>query len=261
MNRHFLALAKRLHRFPLLRRLAKRVAAGRTVQQPFHGGVICADAVEHAWAWIGNRRLEDFDRFLQDRLVDLTIKRPNFLDIGCNLGVMTLSVLLRNRGVTTVSVDPNQRAIELLNRSIHLNSLGRRAQTLCLAVSNSSGSLFYEAGGSFVGHVVEQGKSVPAVPLLELIAQQVRGPSVIKIDVEGYETALVDSLAHLPNLRGSALVIELHPRGFNGLGDPTAVVNALRSQVNLSLRVDGGSELAALDPTGFHQLEVLWPDE
>lgn len=112
MNPALLNLAKRLHRFKTLRTLAKRAASGWTVSQPFHGGTICLDAVEHSWAWVGGRSLETFDRFLQDHLLELSTTRPHLIDIGCNLDVMSLAVLLRNPHATAVAFDLNRRAID-----------------------------------------------------------------------------------------------------------------------------------------------------
>lgn len=191
----------------------------------------------------------------------LASTRSCLLDIGSNVGVMTLSVLLRCRDVSAVTIDPNHRAIELLSRSLRKNRLEARARTFCLAASDDSRTIAYDADGSFVGHVASDGKTVPAIPLLELIEQHVVAPTVIKIDVEGYEAVLVESLRRLPRLPGSVLVIELHPLGFNGMGDPVKVVSALRSRTDLTVQLLGGGDIQAFDPTTFHQLEVCWPDE
>jgi hypothetical protein len=78
--------ARALHRIAFLRRWAKRIAAGWTITQPFHGGVICLDAVEHSWAWTGTRRLENFEREVQDRLLERLRGRELLSDIGSNIG-------------------------------------------------------------------------------------------------------------------------------------------------------------------------------
>jgi hypothetical protein len=43
-------LVPRLHSVRLLRALGKKLLRHRVVEQPFHSGVICMDAVEHPWA-------------------------------------------------------------------------------------------------------------------------------------------------------------------------------------------------------------------
>lgn len=258
MNSVLLSAARRLHRVPFFRACARRFAVGRTVTQSFHGGVICLDAVEHSWAWTGSRRLEDFERSAQDRLLELVRTRGHLVDIGSSIGVMTLSVLLRDPRAQTVSIDAAPRVIELLNQSLRRNNLTSRARTVAVAVSRREAALSFADGGSFTGHVSAQGLSVPAIPLADLLDRHARQPAVIKLDVEGYEAVLADALRELSPRPGSVLVIELHPHGFNGFGDPHRVVAALQARGDLQLELIGGGDLASLDPTQFHQLEAHW---
>src|SRR5262249_60044373 len=101
------ALARRLHRFASVRAVGKRLFRGRTIRQPFHGGLICLDAVEHSWAWTGAVRLDSWDRPLQDRLLALSRECRSMIDVGGNVGVMTLSVAMRNPTIRIVTVQPN----------------------------------------------------------------------------------------------------------------------------------------------------------
>ena len=258
MTEPFLSIVRRLHSVSMFRRWARRIAVGWTVTQRFHGGVIRLDAVEHSWAWTGSRRLENFERDLQDRLDALMRDRDCLVDIGSNIGVMTLSVLLRNPQARAVAIDANLRAIELLSQSLRRNGLAGRAQTFAVAVSSGASELTFEPGGSFTGHVATAGTTVPAVPLPELLRRHASNRAVVKIDIEGYEALLADSFRQLPPAPGSVLAIELHPRGFNGLGDPERVVMALQSRGDLRLQLIGGPDLGSLDPTQFNQLEAQW---
>jgi hypothetical protein len=97
-------LTKRLHRIKLLRRIAKRLARNLVLTQDFHGGRIAFNAVSHSWAWAGSQTYESFDRPLQDRLLALSQSRPRLLDVGANIGVMTLNILLRNPAARAVAV-------------------------------------------------------------------------------------------------------------------------------------------------------------
>lgn len=260
MNASLLAAARQLHRVPFFRTCARQLARGRTIEQRFHGGVICLDAVEHSWAWTGSRRLDDFERELQDCLLTLVHGRSLLIDIGCSIGVMTLSSLLRDAHVKTVSFDASPRVIELLNRSLHRNDLNRRSRTHALAVSANGTSLTFADGGSFTGHVAPTGLTIPAIPLAEIVGSHVTCPAVIKLDVEGYEALLADSLRQLPKCPGSVLVIELHPSGFNGFGDPLRVIQALQARGDMALQLLGGGNPNALDSSQFNQLEARWLD-
>lgn len=258
MNSLLLRTARLAHRSPLLRACARRVAAGLTISQPFHGGLICLDAVEHSWAWTGNRPLEAFERPVQDRLCELLATRARFVDIGSSIGVMTLSVLLRLPHVTTMSVDAAPRAIELLRRSIQHNRLAARASTENSAVSNGETQLAFADSGSFTGHVSPAGCLVPATPLVQVLQHHAQTPAVVKIDIEGYEAELADTLHRMPPLRGSVMVIEAHPFGLNGFGDPVRVVHALQNRGDARVCALGGAELSSIEPSHFHQIEVHW---
>ena len=137
-------LVARAHRWPALRALGKRLLRRRTVRQPFHGGVICLDAVEQSWAWTGSIRLESWDRHIQDRLLALSRDCRTMIDIGANLGAMSLSVALRNPDIAIICVEPNRRAAELLRQSIALNRLGDRVTVREAVAGQTDGSVGFE---------------------------------------------------------------------------------------------------------------------
>jgi FkbM family methyltransferase len=248
-----------LHRIAPLRKLMKRVARRLVLTQRFHGGRIAFNAVTHAWAWTGNRRYENFDRPLQDRLLELSRDRPQFLDIGANVGAMTLAVLLRNAHVRAVAVEPGNEAAALFRRSIAINRLHERCELLQVAASATADRLHFDDSGSVMGRVVNEGTEITAIPLATLADRVAAGkPLLAKIDVEGFETALVPVLRDRPLCAGSCVVIELHPAGFNGMGDPFACFAALRSRGNLDLRTLGGANLGTVNASDFNQIEVHW---
>lgn len=210
----------KLHQIPALRTIAKKILRGYTLRQPFHGGIICLDAVEHSWAWTGSRRYETFDRELQDKLLSLSQNYEILIDIGSNIGAMSLSVLLRNSNVKAVCIDPNSRAIALLQNSIDLNQLTDRFDVVEAAVSAVDGVLNFDESGSVTGHVSPSGKQVNSVSFARLINENHSHKCLIKIDVEGFEVNLLKHLSSLINLTNLCLVIELHPLGFNTIGNP-----------------------------------------
>ena len=219
----------RLHRIAVLRGLARRVCRGWTLKQPFHGGVICHDAVDHSWTWTGPHRYESFDRALQDKLLVLSQRQDLLLDLGCNVGAMLLSVLLRNPAINAIGVDPNRRAVELLNRSIALNGLSSRASVVEAAVSDHDGSLNFDETGSVAGHVSDAGRTVRCVDFARLVNEQSASRKcLVKIDIEGFETTLLGQLPRLLHRDNIHFVIELHALGFNGAGDPRRCLRLLK---------------------------------
>ncbi|PAW68609.1 MAG: hypothetical protein B9S34_01745 [Opitutia bacterium Tous-C1TDCM] len=257
----FRRVTDRLHRSPRLRRFAKRWAQHLVLTQPFHGGRIAFNAVTHSWAWTGGRSYETFDRHIQDRLLELAATRPRFLDVGANVGVMTLSLLLRNPQVTAVAVEPGAEAADLLRRSIRRNRLGDRVEVAPVAASVAETTLRYDGTGSVMGHVSAGGTAVAARPLRDLVRAAARGgpdPLLIKIDIEGFETELLPALLALALPAGSAAVIELHPQGFNGMGDPAGNLARIRAVSGIRLQRLGGSEIGQPDVRDFTQVEIHW---
>lgn len=258
MRPSLVSTARFFHRAPLLRRLARVLVPWLAIRQRFHGAVIFLNAVDHSWSWTGGRPMDTFDRDLQDHLLSLVASRGRLIDVGCNIGVMSLSVLLRDPKADVVCVDPNVRAIRLLKRSLRLNGLDGRATPLCAAVSGGEAELRYDQHGSFIGHVSTSASPVPTIPLDELLRRYATKPVVLKIDVEGYETRLVDTLARASLPAGSVALMELHPAGYNGMGDPRRVIARL-AEAGLNLRLLDGVPLEQCEPSLFHQLQIDWP--
>jgi FkbM family methyltransferase len=247
-----------LHGSALLRRIAKRLGRGRTIQQPFHGGVICLDAVEHSWAWTGQHTYEKFDRSQQDAMLALSRDHPWLVDIGCNLGAMTLGILLRNPQARSVSVDPNPRAIQLLRQSLEVNRLTDRAHVFQAAIAPAGARVRFDFEGSVTGHVTEAGSSVATKSVAEVLAAVPAGvAALIKVDVEGFETQFLAELAPLARARGAVLVLELHSKGMNGWGDPAKAIALLRAEQAVITTLDG-QPITEVEPSAIFQIVARW---
>jgi FkbM family methyltransferase len=260
------SIARGLHRFAPLRAVGKRLMRRRTVRQPFHGGVICLDAVEHSWAWTGAVRLESWDRPLQDRLLTLSRDCATMIDVGGNVGTMTLSVALRNRAIRIITIEPNARAVQLLRRSVRLNGLADRVDVVEAIAADADGRRGFAEAGSATGHVTVEDRASAtkeAVDFRRLLTGQAgRARTLIKIDVEGFETTLLRCLPDGDALRRLVLVVELHALGFNGFGDPVRCVTMLRENGAAVRGIDGRSvdDLSNwTDSISTVQIEAWWP--
>ncbi len=247
-----------LHGSSLLRRVAKRLGRGKTVQQPFHGGIICLDAVEHSWAWTGQNTYENFDRSQQDALLALSRDHAWLVDIGCNLGAMTLGILLRNPHARSVSVDPNPRAVQLLQKSIEVNQLTDRAQVFQAAIAPAGAQVRFDFEGSVTGHVTAAGSPVATKTVAEVLASVPAGVApLIKVDVEGFETQFLAELAPLARARDAVLFLELHPAGMNGWGDPVKAIGTLREEQAVITTFDGRA-VTQVEPSANFQVVARW---
>lgn len=212
----------------LIRLIGKRIFKGCTIKQSFHNGVICLDAVEHSWAWLGHSRYETFDRELQEKLLSLSKKYEIMIDIGCNIGAMALYVVLKNPNIKAICIDPNSRAINLLNESMRINRLTHRVNTIKAAVSDKEGIINFDKVGSVMGHIDRLASPVKSISFTRLINDySFSARCLVKIDVEGFETVLMRQLSGLHNLNKLCLVVELHPLKFNDFGNPKECLNLL----------------------------------
>jgi FkbM family methyltransferase len=220
-DRHIYWFASKFHPGSIFRRVGKYIFKGCTLKQSFHNGIICLDTVEHSWAWIGKDRYETFDSDLQNKLLLLSFNYDLMIDIGCNVGVMALSLLLRNPKIKVACFDPNQRAISLLKKSVNLNHLTERVTIIEAAVSNRDGVAIFDATGSVVGHISDSGRSVKCVDFVSIINRySTSAKCIVKIDIEGFESTLMGELLSLEHLNNLCMVIELHSFGFNKFGNP-----------------------------------------
>jgi FkbM family methyltransferase len=253
-----------LHRLPVVRAAGRRLLRGRTVRQPFHGGVICLDAIEHSWLWTGSIRAETWDDDIQDRLLERSRECRAMIDVGANIGLMSLAVALRNPGIAIVCVEPNVRAVALLRESVAANRLGDRITVLDAAAGIADGMVGFAEDASTTGHITADGAlctpSVDIVRLIEAAAQS--GRCLVKIDVEGYETVLLTALPRVASLARVELALEVHATGFNGVGDPGACSAMLRASGATIAGLDGRA-IAVIEPwtneIDTMQIEARWP--
>jgi FkbM family methyltransferase len=259
------AVVRNLHRFAAIRAIGKRLLRRRTIRQPFHGGVICLDAVDHSWAWTGAIRLETWDRPIQDRLLALSRDCETMIDVGGSIGTMALSVALRNGGINIVTIEPNARAAALVRQSVRLNRLDRRVTVVEAIAAAADGELPFEETGSATGHVALAGAASaykPAIDFGRLVADAAgRARCLVKIDVEGFETTLLERLPGRAARQNLVVFVELHALGFNGFGDPERCVAMLRDSGAVIRRNDDGAvgELRNWrDPISTVQVEARW---
>jgi FkbM family methyltransferase len=258
-------LIPRLHSARALRALGKRLLRNRVITQPFHTGVICMDAVEHSWAWTGVYRLDARDAPIQERLLALSRSCQAMVDVGSNLGTMAISVALRNRDISIVCIEPNRRACELLRRSLTLNRLSDRVTIVEAVAGGADGEIGFEEGGSTTGHVAPSAAvRKPMIDFTRLIDEQaLRGRCLVKIDVEGFEAALLKDLRRVNRRANVALLVEVHAQGFNGCGDPRACGELLRDSGAAITDLDGQPVTSIepwTDPVKTLQLEAQWPE-
>lgn len=129
-----------------------------------------------------------------------------FYDVGANSGSYTI-LACGAIGARAISIEPIPSTFERLLLNIHLNNLSNHVRALNIGISDSLGFLQFSDKDDTTNRVIE-GKNGTSgmkieVATLDSISEN-ESPSIMKIDVEGYE---------LPALRGASRLLskpELH---------------------------------------------------
>lgn len=245
------------YKFKFMRQLAKTIGGKIDIKQKFYNGYIFFNAVEHSWAWTGDRNYTNFDSGLQKFIHEQAKSYQYFIDIGSNIGAMTVGTLLNNSQIKTVSIDPNDKATSLLKKSLAYNKLTHRSKVIQAVVGNVDGFVKFDSTGSVVGHVADDGNEVQAIRLSTILNEYSNYKTLVKVDIEGYETIAMNDLVNLNNLHNFAFIIELHELGFNGVGDPAYVFEIFR-KFNGKISDTYGRNITEIDPKDISQLLVTF---
>ena len=155
----------------------------------------------------------------QDMAFTLHFLRPDdlFVDVGANIG--SYSILAGGAvGARCISVEPIKKTFETLEANINVNRLRNRVRALNIGIGKAAGVLTFTAALDTVNHVLSdtddtnETVQVPVQSLNDLLEHE--GPTLIKIDVEGFETNVIDgadSVLTRPSLM--ALIMELNGSG------------------------------------------------
>ena len=149
-------------------------------------------------------------------------------DIGANIGYTALLALIQNPKREIVLVDPNPEALSKAATNIIQNNLGNKVQYMTAFVSDKLGESikFYTVGAGAAGSMYASHAktasalnsfiNVDTVTLDHMYHYYNLKPDLIKIDVEGAETLVMDSAKILASETQCSFFIEMHK--VEGLG-------------------------------------------
>lgn len=116
-----------------------------------------------------------------------------FVDIGSNIGAFTI-LASAAVGARSVAVEPVPATFARLQRNIAINRVTDRVEIRQLGVSDRPGRLRFSVGLDAMNHVMREDEPGPfvevAVTTLDALIGD-RAPTLIKIDVEGHEEAVL----------------------------------------------------------------------
>ena len=140
-----------------------------------------------------------------------------FVDIGANAGSYTI-LACAARGARGYCFEPVPETYGRLMDNVRINNLSERVVALNLGLSDKDGELFFTSGEDCTNHVVRadevtsDGVRVEVVRLDSILRGQ--APSLLKIDVEGYEAAVLNGAHEVlssPSLH--SVIMELNGSG------------------------------------------------
>jgi FkbM family methyltransferase len=185
-----------------------------------------------AFEWIGDTRvivhpgesgmtqniycgLHDFE----DMAYVLHVLEPQdlFIDIGANIGSYTV-LACGVRGARGYCFEPVPSTYRRLLDNISINYLSPRVVAMNIGLSNADGNLSFTDNQKTENHVVSESEAgtqsvrIPVLKLDTVLAGE--SPSMMKIDVEGFETAILDGAEKtLTNPSLHSVLIELNGSG------------------------------------------------
>lgn len=157
--------------------------------------------------------------------------RPDdlFVDIGANIG--SYSILASGEiGAKTISIEPIPATFESLKTNIYINEIKHLVEALNIGLGSASGTLKFTKSLDTVNHIAtdqEDDTIDVKVDTLDNVLGD-KSPSLLKIDVEGFETEVLKGAEKTlinPNLK--AIIIELNGSGQRYGYDEQSIHNNL----------------------------------
>lgn len=156
-------------------------------------------------------------------LMDFLQPQDHFIDVGANVGVYAL-LATSVPGVRVLAMEPSSLAYRRAEENIELNRLQDRVTLVREAAGKARATGYITMGLDAMNSLLEEGADGPAerVPVntLDLVCSEHKldRVTVIKVDVEGWETDVLEGALDLVYSRGPALIVEVNdPEGLETL--------------------------------------------
>ncbi len=153
-----------------------------------------------------------------------------FADIGANIGSYTM-LASGHIGAKTISAEPVPTTFYHLNNNISINHIQEKVTAFNGAIGDQKGFIEFTQSLDTMNRVAQKDENntikVPIISLDELLKGQ-SIPSLIKIDVEGFETKVIQGASNtLQQNTLKAIIIELNGSGYRYGFDEQNLHNAL----------------------------------
>jgi FkbM family methyltransferase len=175
-----------------------------------------------------------------------SIRSRHLVDIGANIGSVTLDLVSRDPAIKVDAYEPNPMTFDTLTRNVRDNALESRVRVFREAVTGENGVVTLWSGESSVLSSVSGGAaiggvsiSVPAVSLDDAIRRTGAEQVAVKIDAEGAEVAMLESASDATLAAIQELALEYHDTIVPGARERCVAVLAKAGFVCRSLPFNG----------------------
>ena len=140
-----------------------------------------------------------------------------FVDVGANIG--SYSILAGScDGVNVLAFEPAPSTFSWLEKNISINDLGDKVKAMNFGLADKKGTVNFSSNLDVRNHVLLENKeNLPSIEINVLTLDNVlegKSPTIIKIDVEGFEThALIGAKDVINNPSLIAVIIETNGGG------------------------------------------------
>jgi FkbM family methyltransferase len=143
-----------------------------------------------------------------------------FFDIGANVGAYTV-LSSGCAGAKTISCEPVPAVFGSLKKNIQINHLDALALAYNIGLGSAKSLLSFTSNHDTVNHVVLDGNNENEAEIIEVavnmfdnLALKEGVPDLVKIDVEGFETQVLEGMTgSLQDKRLKSIIIELNGSG------------------------------------------------
>lgn len=143
-------------------------------------------------------------------------KKDLFIDIGANIGSYTV-LSASHVEADTISIEPVPSTFSNLINNISINQIQEKVKALNIALGSQKGTIAFTSTYDTINHVaIDFDKDTIIVNIVTLdeilIGQKI--PTLLKIDVEGFETEVINGAKKTINEHElKAIIIELNGSG------------------------------------------------
>ena len=167
------------------------------------------------------RSLQGFDSVFRDHHYSFHLHEPDvgeFIDIGANIGALSLDWLSRKPAVKVHAYEPSPGAFEVLNENVIANGFRERARLYNEGVWRSSGTVeLLRISSTAATAFAARGSTgetflAKTVGLDEVVGRctQTEPLALVKIDTEGAEAEILEGASHATLARIQQFIIEYH---------------------------------------------------